>query len=61
LQLVLAMVAFLWVRGAAEAIRRADRAEAIVALQRQEQTRAFALRSTTTRVFSNALRRSLIA
>ena len=43
LQLVLAVVAYLWVRGAEEAIRRADLAEEIVALQRREQTRTFAL------------------
>jgi hypothetical protein len=43
LQLVLAVVAYLWVRGAEEAIRRADGAEEIVALQRREQTRSLAL------------------
>jgi hypothetical protein len=43
LQLVLAVVAYLWVRGAEEAIRRADLAEEVVILQRREQTRTFAL------------------
>ncbi len=43
LQLVLAVVAFLWVRGAEEAIRRADRAEEIALLEHRDRERTFAL------------------
>lgn len=43
LQLVLAVVAFLWVRGAEEAIRRADRAEELALLERRERERTIAL------------------
>jgi hypothetical protein len=40
IQLVLAVVAYLWVRGAEEAIRRADRAEELALLEQREVDRA---------------------
>ena len=40
LQLVLAVVAYLWVRGVEEAIRRADRAEELAILEQREVDRA---------------------
>jgi hypothetical protein len=43
LQMVLAVVAYLWVRGAEDAIRRADRAEEIALLERRDRARTFAL------------------
>jgi len=43
LQVVLAVVAFLWVRGAEEAIRRADRAEEVAAWEVRDRERTFAL------------------
>jgi hypothetical protein len=43
LQFVLAVVAYLWVRGMDEAIRRADRAEEIAAWEIRDRERTFAL------------------
>jgi hypothetical protein len=43
LQVVLAVVAYLWVRGAEDAIARADRAEEVALLEHRERDRVFAL------------------
>jgi hypothetical protein len=42
LQFVIAVVAYLWVRGTDEALRRADRAEEIAFLEQREVARAYA-------------------